>query len=96
VILTGNKILKEHQAGKIKISPFYEQQLNSNSYDFRLGNIIKIYRNEILDPKIKQETDVIDISEKEITLYPNKIYLGHTYETMGSDYYVPIIKAKSL
>jgi len=95
MILTGDEIKNEYQLGKIKISPFNENQINPNSYDFRLGNIIKTYKNELLDPMVKQETNTIDISQQGIMLFPNKIYLGHTYETMGSDFYVPIIRAKS-
>jgi len=95
MILTGSEIMNEYKLGRIKISPFDERQINPNSYDFRLGNIVKTYKNEILDPMVKQETNIIDISQQDITLYPDKIYLGHTYETMGSDFYVPIIRAKS-
>lgn len=95
MILTGDEIKNEYHSGKIEISPFNESQINPNSYDFRLGNIIKTYKNEVLDPMLKQETDTIDIGRQSITLFPDKIYLGHTYETMGSDFYVPIIRAKS-
>jgi dCTP deaminase len=95
MILTGDEIRNEYKLGKIKISPFNNSQINPNSYDFRLGNIIKTYKNELLDPMVKQETNTVDISQQSITLFPNKIYLGHTYETMGSNFYVPIIRAKS-
>jgi dCTP deaminase len=95
MILTGDEIIREYNIGRIKITPFNEKQINPNSYDFRLGHLIKIYKNEVLDPTIKQETFVIDIRKNDIVLYPNKIYLAHTFETMGSDFYVPIIRAKS-
>lgn len=95
MILTGEEIKKEYELGRIRISPFSSDQINPNSYDFRLGNVIKTYKNNILDPKVKQETNSVIIDENGLTLFPDKIYLGHTFETMGSDFYVPIIRAKS-
>lgn len=95
MILTGNKILKEVKKQRITIEPFHKEQINPNSYDFRLGNILKVYKNKVLDPKIKQEVEEIPIPENGIVLLPDRIYLGHTVETMGSPKYVPIIRAKS-
>jgi len=95
MILTGNEIAKQVSKGRITINPFNEKQLNPNSYDFRLGNKLKIYKNLALDPKKKQETETITIDKNGFTLMPNKIYLGHTFETMGSNHFVPIIKGKS-
>jgi len=33
--------------------------------------------------------------ESGIILYPNKLYLGHTVEKIGSNKYVPVIRGKS-
>lgn len=95
MILTGNKIEEEISANRIAIEPFTKEQINPNSYDFRLSDKILIYKNNILDPKIKQEVIEIEIPEEGYVLEPNKIYLGSTKEIMGSDYFVPIIRAKS-
>jgi dCTP deaminase len=95
MILTGKEIYKQVEAGRIKISPFNRDQLNPNSYNFRLGNRIKYYVNNILDPKFKQDVHEVIIDSEGFVLYPDKIYLGHTLETMGSDYYVPMIKGRS-
>lgn len=95
MILTGQEIYKEYLESNISITPFSEQQINPNSYDFRLSNKLIIYKNHVLDPKIKQETDEITIPEEGYILQPNKIYLGCTQEIIGSDKYVPIIRAKS-
>lgn len=95
MILTGNKIIEEVLAKKIVIEPFTKKQINPNSYDFRLSNKIIKYKNNVLDPKIQQETIEIEIPEEGYILEPNTIYLGSTREIMGSNHFVPIIRAKS-
>ena len=37
MILTGAKIKEAVEAGKITIDPFDPENINPNSYDFRLG-----------------------------------------------------------
>ncbi len=95
MILTGNAIYVAWSENKITIEPFNELQVNPNSYDFRLGNSIKTYMNYVLDPKVKNEVIETIIPSKGLVLQPGRIYLGHTSEKMGSDHYVPIIRAKS-
>jgi dCTP deaminase len=95
MILTGSEIYKNVQNGKIIIDPFCTQQLNPNSYNFRLGKRIIAYENHILDPYKNNPTKEFVIPESGITLYPNTLYLGHTEEKMGSEHYVPIIRGRS-
>lgn len=95
MILTGPLIREEVMLGTIIIEPFDERLLNPNSYDFRLGDTVKIYKNTILDTKKKNETAMLDIPSTGLVLEPNKLYLGHTIEVMGSEYYVPILRGKS-
>ena len=95
MILTGQRILKEWRAGRIKISPFKPDQINPNSYDFRLGAVLKIYEKYFLDPRQHNKTRQIKIPESGLVIMPGRIYLGHTVEIMGSDVFVPIIRAKS-
>lgn len=95
MILTGPEITKQRSLGRIKIDPFAENQLNPNSYNFRLGRTIKWYKNRVLDVKVKQETETTTITESGFVLEPTRIYLGHTEEKMGSDHYVPIIRGRS-
>src|ERR1017187_2061866 len=95
MILTGHRILKEWKAGRIWISPFESGQINPNSYDFRLGRQIKVYENYILDPKKHNKTRAIEIPDSGLVIMPGRIYLGHTVEKMGSNFFVPIIRAKS-
>ena len=97
MILTGKKIKEEVYRKKINISPFNSAMLNPNSYNFRLGHSIKVYKKkDFLDMKVYNACEEIQISEEQgICLYPNQLYLGHTYEQMGSDFYVPIINGRS-
>jgi len=95
MILTGNEIKRQVELGKIQIDPFKINQISPNSYDFRLGSKLKYYTNEILDPKIKQPVEEVEIPKTGYVLKPGRIYLGHTHETMGSDFFVPIIRGRS-
>jgi dCTP deaminase len=95
MILTGSEIKREWEAKRVRIDPFTPDQINPNSYNFRLGRTLKYYKNQILDPRLQQETITEEIPPEGYVLRPDKIYLGHTEETMGSDYFVPIIRARS-
>jgi dCTP deaminase len=95
MILTGTEIQREWEAKRIRIDPFTPDQINPNSYNFRLGRLVKHYKNTVLDPKVRQETIMEEIPSEGFVLQSDRIYLGHTEETMGSDFYVPIIRARS-
>ena len=95
MILTGNEIHNQVKLGKIHISPFSAENLNPNSYNFRLGNRIKIYTEKILDPAKENKCKEIIIPDEGLVLQPNQLYLGHTIEEMGSDFFVPIMQARS-
>lgn len=95
MILTGLEIERQRSLGRIQIEPFRPEQVNPNSYNFRLGHLLKWYRSKTLDPKIKQDVEECELPLSGIVLYPGRIYLGHTEEVMGSDFYVPIIKGRS-
>src|SRR6266853_475463 len=95
MILTGPEIIKQVQSSRIQIEPFNINQVNPNSYNFRLGETIKYYVNDVLDPKIKQEVREVKVESDGYVLNPGRIYLGHTFEIMGSDYYVPVVKGRS-
>jgi len=95
MILTGNKIQKEVKRNKIEIRPFNSAQITTNSYDLRLGkNLIK-YTSKILDPKKKADFKKITIPREGYLMKAGDFLLGETFEKIGSDFYVPIIHAKS-
>ena len=77
MILTGSEIKKFVENGDIIISPFNENQLNPNSYNYRMGEELTFKED---DGNYK----TIKIPEEGFILYPNRVYLGHTFETLGS------------
>lgn len=95
MILSGLKIKEEVKNKRIIIDPFDSNDLNPNSYNYTIGDYVKVYNNDILDSKCKQDVTVIPIPDDGLTLMPNKVYLGFTKEVIGSDYYVPIITGRS-
>ena len=95
MILTGSEIKRQVEMKRIHIVPFIEKNLNPNSYNFRLGDSLKIYANGVLDPVKENKFKEVKISEKGFVLKPNQLYLGHTIEEMGSDHYVPTMQARS-
>lgn len=95
MILTGSEIKKEVKKGRIIIDPFNDSQLNPNSYNFRIGDTIKVYKNRLLDVKKINTTYTIKIPKSGLVLETYKLYLGHTAEVMGSNTFVPIIRGRS-
>lgn len=95
MILTGEKIKEEVKRGRIVINPFDKSQVNPNSYNFRLFNKIKIYKERILDAKKPNEIEEIEMPSSGFVLKQDILYLGCTLEIMGSNYYVPIIRGRS-
>ena len=95
MILTGSEISKNVKNGKIIIEPFNPSQINPNSYNFCLGRKIAIYKDYVLDSKIDNPVNIIDIPDDGLMLQPSILYLGHTKEIMGSNCYVPLIKGRS-
>ena len=95
MILTGNKILEEVGRGKIKVTPFDKKRITTNSYDLRLGDKLIRYTSKVMDPKKEPKFKLIDIPSDGINMKAGDFLLGSTKEKIGSDFYVPIIHAKS-
>lgn len=95
MILTGIKITEEVQSDKIRINPFNNSMVTTNSYDLHLSDKLIRYTDKILDPKLKPNYEEIIIPKNGFTLQKGSFYLGATEEKIGSDYYVPLIHAKS-
>ncbi|MGY1897948.1 dCTP deaminase [Nocardia gipuzkoensis] len=95
MILTGPEIQRQVDAGRIHISPFDDEQVSPNSYDFRLGDRLAWYVSDTLDCRKPNGVVTVVIPDEGIVLQPDRIYLGSTYERMGSEHYVPIIRARS-
>jgi len=95
MILTGSEIRKQREAGRIKIDPFHADQVSPNSYDFRLGSHLEVYQREVLDFRSDNDRKKLEIPDDGIVLDASRIYLAETEELFGSDYYAPMIHAKS-
>ena len=74
MILTGSEIKKQWMINRIHILPFIEKNLNPNSYNFRLGNKLKVYKHRVLDAKEKNIHEDIIIPPEGMVLQPNQLY----------------------
>lgn len=92
MILTGSKIKKEIDAGNIVIKPFSENQVNPNSYNYRLGSTIKVFNG--FDGK-KALFKEVSIPEDGYVLEPRKMYLATTKEVIGSAKYAMSLIGRS-
>ncbi len=95
MILTGNKIQEEYENGRITIEPFLKENVNPNSYNFRLDRTLKVYVDDVVDAKKENRYETIYIPDDGYILEPNKLYLANTVEVLGSDYYAPTYNARS-
>ncbi len=94
MILSGKEI--ENKLGSdIKIEPFNKKQLNPNSYNLKLHNELMVYENNILDMKVENKVEKINIPEDGLILETNKLYLGRTVEYTETDKYVPMLEGRS-
>lgn len=94
-MLLKTEIEESYRNGRIVIEPFNPLHVGPNSYDVRLGDKLCIYTNKYLDCKIDNPTETITIPKEGLILEPGILYLGHTMERIGSDYYVPMYDGRS-
>jgi dCTP deaminase len=95
MILTGKEIRKQVRAGRITIDPFIPDLMNPNSYNYRLGEIIKIPIRRLQSVGQPGIWRTIRLSDDGYILSPGTFYLGHTLETLGSSHFVPILIGRS-
>lgn len=96
MILTGNQIKKEVESNKISIVPFNENNLSTNSYDLTLGNHFIKYKEKTIDPKRENSYEALVVNDgKFLKLDAGDFYLASSREVVGSNYFVPLIHAKS-
>ncbi|MEV7085920.1 dCTP deaminase [Streptomyces sp. NPDC093085] len=95
MILTGPEIHARVKNGEIEISPFDPALLSPNSYDFHLGDNVGWYTNRPLDCARENPFESHTIPPEGMLLAPDRIYLAATAERIGSDRFVPIIRARS-
>ena len=92
MILTGDAIKKAQKKGDIFISPFHEDQINPNSYNYRLGKILKVYSETQNGETLFKE---VLIPDEGYVLCPHTMYLGHTAEIIGSQKYAMSLIGRS-
>jgi dCTP deaminase len=95
MILTGTEIIREFSRKRIMIDPFDCAKATTNSYDLTLGHDFIRYREGVLDPRKANKYDSFKVSSEGIQLSQGDFVLGHSVETIGSNYYVALIHAKS-
>lgn len=88
MILTGTEIEVERAARRINIEPFSSDLVNANSYNYRLGPnlLVKAENGEWQSVAIPQEGYVLE---------PRRLYLGSTYEKLGSSNYAMSLIGRS-
>lgn len=91
MILTGHEIQKQVSQGNIVIEPFCPEQINPNSYNYRIGDeVIEFsYANGV---KVKRG---LRIPSMGYLLQPHTIYLASTYEVLGSKKYAMSLIGRS-
>ena len=95
MILTGDEIGLARERGEIVIEPFEPEQVNPNSYNFRLGGTLTVYTGTVIDPHQPNPHTQIAMPDEGYLLEPGRLYLGHTVEVLGGDHYVPTFAARS-
>lgn len=95
MILTGTEIKKQVHKGRIHIKPFMEELINPNSYNYRLGETLCEVISKPIDSLKKANVLEHKIGKNGYLLRPGKLYLGHTVEKIGSDFYVTSLIGRS-
>lgn len=95
MILTGEEIRRQAALGNIVIEPFSDDQINPNSYNVSLGEVIHTYESAELDSSRPNAIRSTVIPPSGLLLEPGELYLGHTAESLGSSKYVPLLFGRS-
>lgn len=93
MILTGSEILREVERNKITILPFNKNQLNPNSYNYRLSTHIAYPELNVENNSLSYKT--IEIPKTGFMLEPGSSYLAHTHEMLGSEAYAMSLIGRS-
>lgn len=91
MILSGHEIERQVRLGTITIEPFTASHINPNSYNYRLGPLIR----ELSGDCDQHETPSAEIPSDGLVLRPRRVYLGHTMEVIGSAHYVTSLIGRS-
>lgn len=95
MILSGEEIKKQVQNDRITINPFNERNINPNSYNYLLAPTLLKVSNEVINPKKPVYYKEIKLTNKGYILKPGNLYLGSTFEEIGSEYYITSLIGRS-
>ena len=95
MILTDTTIKRLIGTGEIGIYPLNKENIGTNSVDLTLSNVLKVYKDKVLDSRAKNEVEELFIPEYGLVLEPNKLYLACTNERTYTPNHVPKIEGKS-
>jgi dCTP deaminase len=95
MILTGERIEREVRRGRIEIDPFDRRQLNPNSYNYRLGSLLRVPMHGLQDADKPVPFLDIRVPKEGLVLQPAQLYLGHTVERIGSGHFVTSLIGRS-
>lgn len=89
-------ILRAVERCEIVVEPFSLSDLQANSYDVHLGQVLRVYRRgkQPLDARKPCEMADIEIGPRGRTLQPGKLYLGSTVERTESPRHLPFLNGK--
>lgn len=94
-VLTGPEIARLVGEGRIVVDPFTPDYVGPNSVDVRLGSELLVYDGEVLDAHADNPASRVQMRRDGHILEPGELYLGSTVESVGSDYYVPMLEGRS-
>ncbi len=95
MILTKLEIDKQVKKKNINITPYSSTLLNPNSYNYRLGHTLIEFDQIQIDAHQKPKTKIIHIPPTGYVLQPGKLYLGSTFEKIGSKKFVTQLIGRS-
>lgn len=95
MILTGPEIKKQVLKNRIHIKPFNENNLNPNSYNYHFDTNLLEITDYPIDPKKCSSFRKLEFNKDGYILLPNRVYLGNTFEEIGSDHYVTTLIGRS-
>lgn len=90
MILTGKEITAQVERGRIVISPFQQDAVNPNSYNYRLGDMLRKQ-----DPETGKLQAPMSIPDTGYVLEPHRVYLANTFEVLGSNTYAMSLIGRS-
>ncbi|MFF4532871.1 dCTP deaminase [Streptomyces sp. NPDC001407] len=95
MILTGPEITAAALDGRLRIDPFDPEQVNPNSYNVRLGTHLAVYTSPVIDAYRPNPATPLTLGGDGYDLQPGELYLGHTFEQVGSNHFVPLLFGRS-